>query len=163
MGERLVSLFLEIPRWWFNWIFSLFRLVLHDLASGMSVSLQKVFAPKIRRPIICGRSKIYWLETLSIVQSLSVLYRNPRVLHIGDTCLDTSLGSPLAGHFNGLWLFLLICKCLEEKESGFCRGRVITWKAHQEGRFLSQSRGGQLWLTFPGWSILVTQIQEQQN
>lgn len=55
------------------------------------------------------------LETVSIVQSLNVLYRNPKALHIGDTCLDTLLGSPLVGHFNGLWLFLLIYKCLEGK------------------------------------------------
>lgn len=81
------------------------------------------------------------LEKLSIFQSLNILYHNPRALHIGDTCLDTHLGGRLAGHFNGLWLILLIYKCLEEKESGLYKGRIITWKAHQEGRFLSQSRG----------------------
>lgn len=63
-----------------------------------------------------------------------LLYHNPRALHIDDTCVDTPLGGPLAGDFNGLWWFLQIYKCLEEKESGLCKGRVIPWKAHQEGK-----------------------------
>lgn len=94
-----------------------------------------------------------------------LLYHNPRALHIDDTCVDTPLGGPLAGHFNGLWWFLLIYKCLEEKESGLCKGRVIPWKAHQEGRFLSQLV--QRWtviINLPGLKrLLVTQTQGQQT